>query len=254
VIVQNIYFHLNHPIRYVYICGVITEIEYINNRYTLLTLDDGSGSTIEVKITHVLPDAGKSRQDSVLESQQQDIAEEDAFWVDDANSKKTRGELTPTTYKTHTAGLIINIHPRYDNSIIIDKTIIDIGSTIKAKGTLGIWRDTFQMNLLRTFVVKDIDTEVEVWEGYAEFVKEVLCKPWQLSMEEVQALEKQERDNLARERKKAGKVKERARAKRERDVEKRREWEEKKRRHEVRAEKKRKIMEVEMNGGALRGL
>ena len=47
---QNIYFYLNHPIRFVRIVGVVVAIDDINLKYSALTLDDGSGATVELKI------------------------------------------------------------------------------------------------------------------------------------------------------------------------------------------------------------
>ncbi|KAI9678859.1 MAG: hypothetical protein M1817_005919 [Caeruleum heppii] len=44
---QNIYFHLNHPIRYVRLVGVLITFEAWERRWQMI-LDDSSGSTIEV--------------------------------------------------------------------------------------------------------------------------------------------------------------------------------------------------------------
>ena len=262
VIAQNIYFHLNHPIRYVYLCGVITEIEYIKNLYTVLTLDDGSGATIEVKITHVMPVAAKPSS-TVVSNEQVEIGDDgDDFWLETAKNRTARTSASSTTvYKTQTADLTVKTTAFFDNSIDLGDQRIDIGTTIKAKGTLNIWWGSFQLNLLRTFVVHDVDAEVEVWEGYAEFCEKVLVKPWSLSSHEVKRLERADKERLAKERKKSGKDKERLRLdkakdaeKIEKEKEKQRLWVEKVKRHEARAEKRRRIEEVELNGHPLAGL
>jgi len=262
VIAQNIYFHLNHPIRYVYLCGVITEIEYIKNLYTVLTLDDGSGATIEVKITHVMPVAAKPSS-TVVSNEQVEIGDDgDDFWLETAKDRTARTSASSTTvYKTQTADLTVKTTAFFDNSIDLGDQRIDIGTTIKAKGTLNIWWGSFQLNLLRTFVVHDVDAEVEVWEGYAEFCEKVLVKPWSLSSHEVKRLERADKERLAKERKKSGKDKERLRLdkakdaeKIEKEKEKQRLWVEKVKRHEARAEKRRRIEEVELNGHPLAGL
>ncbi len=49
------YFHLNHPIRYVRLVGPIIAIDDLTPRFTFLTLDDGSGAAIEVKIQRLDP-------------------------------------------------------------------------------------------------------------------------------------------------------------------------------------------------------
>jgi hypothetical protein len=260
-IAQNIYFHLNHPIRYVYLCGVITEIEYIKNIYTILTLDDGSGATIEVRITHVTPTAVRPQ---VAAQAEQGEAEDngDDFWLETARDRKAQSSASTTTvYKTHTADLTVRMAAFFDNSIFLGGQCIDIGTTIKAKGTLNLRWDNFQLNLLRAFIVQDVDAEVEVWEGYAEFCEQVLVKPWLLSSQEVKRLEKADKERLAKERRKSSKEKERlmlGKAKDaeriEKEKEKQRLWAEKLKRHEVRAEKRRRIEEIELNGKPLAGV
>jgi len=262
VIAQNIYFHLNHPIRYVYLCGVITEIEYIKDLYTVLTLDDGSGATIEVKITHVMPVAAKSSSTVVNNEQVETGDDGDDFWLETAKDRTARTSTSATiVYKTQTADLTVKTTAFFDNSIDLGNQRIDIGTTIKAKGTLNVWWGSFQLNLLRAFIVQDVDAEVEVWEGYAEFCEQVLIKPWILSSQEVKRLDRANKERLAKERRKGSKEKERllqAKAKiserEEKEKEKRRLWTEKVKRHEAKAEKRRRIEEIELNGKPLVGV
>ncbi|KAK5013713.1 hypothetical protein LTR60_003721, partial [Cryomyces antarcticus] len=61
---QNVFFQLNHPIRYVRLVAAIVAIDDLGPRYTLLTMDDGSGATIEVKITRL--DTAKSASSTSL--------------------------------------------------------------------------------------------------------------------------------------------------------------------------------------------
>lgn len=164
------------------------------------------------------------------------------------------GPLASTVLATRVEGLTVTTNPSTDHVVRLGKEVVDIGTTIKAKGTLGIWRDNFQLSLRRAFIVSDIDTEVEVWEDYAAFCKQVLCKPWVLTSREVKRLEREDRESKAQEEMAKTKVEKRQKAKREKEKERRKVWEEKMKRHEARREKRRRIEEVELNGRPLKGL
>ena len=241
---------------------MVTEIEYIQNKYTVLTLDDGSGKTIEVKIAHVMPKVAKPSSDVVGNEQVEAKDNGDDFWLETARERIARTSTSATTvYKTQTADLTVRMAAFFDNSINLGSQCIDVGTTIKAKGTLNIYRDSFQLNLLRAFIVQNFDAEVEMWEGYSEFCEQVLVKPWILSSHDVKRLERADKERLAKERRKSSREKERLlqvkvkhSEREEKEKEKRRDWAEKVKRHEARAEKRRKIEESELNGKPLAGL
>jgi len=270
--IQYIHFHLNHPIRFVYLCGVVTEIEYLNNWFTLITLDDGSGASVECKIVHALNREQKGGAGRVTERAQvaEKLEEEgdndgdgDAFWTESAKPSDTsrKRASTTTVYRTQTADLTVHINAFSDNSILLSSQPITLGTTLKAKGTLSTFRNTFQLNLLRAFVVKDIDTEVEVWEGYSEFCRQVLAEPWVVSPEEVRKLEveekkrmKEEKRRIIKEREKKEKRSVRELQKKEELEKKKREWGERNRKRQERHEARRAREEVELNGRPLKGL
>jgi hypothetical protein len=52
---QHLYFYLNHPIRFVRIVGVVVAIDDLFERLAIVTVDDGSGATIELKIARIPP-------------------------------------------------------------------------------------------------------------------------------------------------------------------------------------------------------
>lgn len=68
---QNLYFHLNHPIRFVRLVGTVTEIDALGTRlggvplFIFLTVDDGSGATVTVKIKRVRTDNDGRARDEV---------------------------------------------------------------------------------------------------------------------------------------------------------------------------------------------
>lgn len=74
VAAQNIYFHLNHPIQYVYLCGPVAGIEVFSNKagsrkFISLTLDDSSGRTIEILVEVKLPSRPSTKANPKLEPQ-----------------------------------------------------------------------------------------------------------------------------------------------------------------------------------------
>ena len=144
----------------------------------------------------------------------------DAFWIGSSKSARPTRPLTTTVYRTHIADLTVHINAYADNAILLASHPVTIGTTLKAKGTLSIWRNAFQLNLLRAFIVKDVDTEVEVWEGYAEFCRQVLSKPWFVSQEEVSLLEMQERKRMGEEKRRVRKERERRERREEKEKEK----------------------------------
>ncbi|KAI4753010.1 hypothetical protein E4T52_14841 [Aureobasidium sp. EXF-3400] len=163
---QKVYFHLNHPIRFVYLVAPIVAIQDIpNTKFFILTLDDSSGSCIDIKI------------------ERKDPAKVD---VDD-------------TSNTTVSNLDINTAIGYDSEIKIDGQKVDIGSVVKAKCTIGSFRGVKQLELKRCGVIKDTTEEVAAWESMAEFKRDVLAGPWVLSAADQAALDAQLQQEAMRE-------------------------------------------------------
>lgn len=214
---QHIYFHLNHPIRYVRIVGVIVGITEINLRYTVLTLDDGSGATIEVKIIR-----RTANEYAALESQSQPVS-------------------NTTISNLH----IISQLGRFE--ILVDGEEIDIGTAVKAKCTISEFRGEKQLEMKRVWVVKSTDEEARNWRETAVYKKEVLSTPWHITREEHRRIKKEikleRKRNTEYERLKAEhEVKERARQKEKEEYLKKR---------EAKLEARRRKETVMMNAGAL---
>ena len=119
---------------------------------------------------------------------------------------------------------------------------IHLGDVLEAKGTVSVFRDTRQIELKRLFGVNNTNAEAAAWAKTAQWMRDVLGRPWVLTAKEREVLDKK----IAQEEKV-----ERARTRGKR------EWEakhgEKKKRHEEKAEAKRKRAEVRYNEGALKG-
>jgi hypothetical protein len=71
---------------------------------------------------------------------------------------------------------------------IPDVSLIDVGSVIRAKGTISLFRNTRQICLKRVHILPDTMSEVRVWRGITKFRTEVLMRPWELDEEEVKEL------------------------------------------------------------------
>jgi hypothetical protein len=151
------YFYLNHPIRYLYLVGVIVAVNEINLRYTTLTLDDGSGDTLEVKIKRILPELYNP--------------------VD-----------SPSNTEVDNLDVISGLG-RFD--ITVDGQVVDIGTIIKVKGTISEFRGFKQLELKRIWVVSTTDEEAKFWNALATFKMNVLGRPWHLSKAEIEQIKKQ---------------------------------------------------------------
>lgn len=169
---QNVFFYLNNPIRLVRIVGLIVQINTVAlGKYTLLTIDDGSGANIEVKIQR------RDRQPG------EDAEYPSNTLVDNVDVTFQWGEPT--------------VH--------LDKKPLAIGSVVRAQGELSSYRNQRQVVLNRLFRVKDTNEEAVHWSKAADWKRSVLSKPWVLTQEQRDAVEeklrKQERKDYERRKK-----------------------------------------------------
>jgi hypothetical protein len=145
-----LYFHLNHPIRYVRLVGVVVAIDDINLKYTVITIDDGSGANIELKIVRIPPAERNPVDTSSLTS------------LDNVKVISRPGIF----------------------EVVLDNLRLDIGTVVKAKGTISEFRGIKQLNLKRIWVVSTTNEEAQAWAETAAFKQEVLSKPWHLTSAE----------------------------------------------------------------------
>jgi hypothetical protein len=154
---QHIYFHLNHPIRFVRVVGVVVAIDDINVKYTVLTLDDGSGANIEVKIVRLTPNVCNP-----IESPSNTM-------IDNVNVVSHLGVFEVT----------------------VDHKQVDIGTVIKAKATLCEFRGAKQLELKRVWIIPTTTEEAQAWAETAVFKQNTLSKPWHLSSAEHKTITKE---------------------------------------------------------------
>ncbi|KAL5113294.1 hypothetical protein ACEQ8H_008828 [Pleosporales sp. CAS-2024a] len=153
---QHLYFHLNHPIRYVRLVGVVVAIDDINAKYTVVTIDDGSGANMELKIVRIT----RSNRDATL-----------------ASSSTT----TTTTTTTTTLQNVAVINQCGIVQVMVDSQPLDIGTVVKAKGTVAEFRGVKQLHLQRIWLLPTTDDEAQAWLDTAAFKHNVLSIPWHLT-------------------------------------------------------------------------
>lgn len=182
--------------------GVIVAIDDINIRYTVLTIDDGSGANIDLKIVRIPP----------LEHSPVD------------------------TSSTTTIGNVNVVSRLGIFKVLVNQQSLDIGTVIKAKGTISEFRGIKQLDLKRIWVVTSTNEEAQAWAEVAAFKQAVLSRPWHISSTEgkkikssIRAEKKKEQDFQRREADHQVKIKER----------------------EARLETRRRKEEAMMNAGAL---
>lgn len=144
---QNIYFYLNHPIRFVRVVGVVVAIDDINIKYSALTLDDGSGATVELKIVRTAP----------------------------ANQG-------PKECSSNTTVKNVNVISQFGVfEVTVDGQKVDIGTVVKAKGTISEFRGVKQLELKRAQIVSSTDEEAQAWAETAAFKIGTLAIPWRVT-------------------------------------------------------------------------
>lgn len=219
---QKIFFYKNHPIRFVSVAGIIVARSEVTRR-TILTLDDSSGSTLEVVILHA-----DSNAPARVEAAQppKGAAETDAAALDTS-------ERSPDILSNQT------IHLSATDRTTLDISRLVPGATVKFKGTLSMYRQTMQLQLERFVLVPDTNTEMQFMDERVQLLVDVLSVPWVLLDEEIEHLrqEAEEGDMKAVEERRRAARRIKRRAEREerdqRHIQKRYEREEKKRAKEA---------------------
>lgn len=180
-----------------------------------MTLDDGSGQTIEVKFAR--------------------LPEEITSSVD-CPSNTTVDTVNVTT------GLGVF-------RVFADGTELDVATTVKVKGTITSFWNKRQLELKRISIVGSTNEEVSAWAELAAFKRDVLSTPWHLDRQKLDEIEEERRAKKQQEEEQEEQERERHAKKRAR----RRVHEEKMRVYEAKLEKRRRQEEVMMNAGALDG-
>ena len=198
---RDVYFWLNHPIRFVRLVGIVCAIDSVGNgKYTILTLDDSSGADIEIRIER-----------------------RDVKFGDDVE------------YPSNTLVDNVNVSIKLGLPVVsIDKTQLCLGTVIRAEGMITSYRSQKQLLLRRVFHVKDTNEEAIAWSKTAHWKRTVLSQAWVLTAakkmeidETVRREEKESRDRADRKRKWQEEYDKTKRRKEEKDEERNRRLEKK---------------------------
>ncbi|EFQ99272.1 OB-fold nucleic acid binding domain-containing protein [Nannizzia gypsea CBS 118893] len=156
---QNIHFYKNHPIQFICLAGVIVSRDE-QFRRTILTLDDSSGSNIEI----------------VCSKKQFDLPV----------SQPAQAEVNPTVMATSTAQISGYITSTTKEALEISSLVP--GVVAKFKGTVVTFRGMRQLHLERFVLLPDMAREMKFWEERTRFLVDVLSVPWHLTEEQVEQL------------------------------------------------------------------
>jgi Telomere regulation protein Stn1 len=199
-----VFFYLNHPIRWVCVAGPVVAFADLYTKHTLFYVDDGSGSNIAVKLRRLLPE-----------------------------------DVTPQAPSNTTVSNVNILSSLGQSSIEIDGVSLDIGTVVKIKCTIEVFRDSKQLVLQRAWVLKSTTEEAIEWQKLMEWTSK-LSTPWILPAEELHSIEKklarEKLDKEKRQQKRLAIAKTRD-SHRQTQLQK---W-----------EKERQALEIEMNTGAL---
>ena len=76
----------------------------------------------------------------------------------------------------------VNVISRFGTfDVLVDNKVLDIGTVIKAKGTISEFRGIKQLEMKRAWVVATTNEEAQAWEETAVFKQQVLSVPWRLT-------------------------------------------------------------------------
>ncbi|KAH6843017.1 hypothetical protein B0I37DRAFT_209846 [Chaetomium sp. MPI-CAGE-AT-0009] len=151
---QDVYFHLNHPIKWVRISGVVVAVDE-HEKMHIYTIDDGSGATLEC-LVNVAPRAGPGMATATT-----------------ATKSDSKPDKAP-------------------HSLPIVDAPIDVGHVLDIKGSVGMYRDNKQIRAEKVVHLRSTEQEVIFWEKVTQLKTDVLSKPWVLDRREVRKCRKEE--------------------------------------------------------------
>ncbi|KAK4232499.1 hypothetical protein QBC38DRAFT_462910 [Podospora fimiseda] len=148
---QHIYFHKNHPIKWVRVCGVVVAISELDGR-RIYTIDDSSGETIDCVLNVPRSFGGQGPDVGTAE------------W-----NYKVKEDTTGRTFATVDAP-------------------IDVGHVLDIKGSVDEFREEKQIVPDKIKHLRTTEQEALFWAKAAQLRRGVLDKPWVLDHKVVRAL------------------------------------------------------------------
>lgn len=161
-------FYLNHPIQFVQIAGVVVAVEEYHPHIFLFTLDDSSGSTIDVVWRKPKQDPNDGDNTGQAQRQAQPLASH--------NVPKTVSAKAPIIPSANTPPLAEG------DALPALLTTLQIGTLVLAKGTITTFRHSPQLSLLRLSVLTP-QQELHFIQLRSSFLLSTLSKVWRVSNE-----------------------------------------------------------------------
>lgn len=160
---QDLYFHLNHPIKWVQLTGVVVAIDEFYGR-RIYTVDDSSGTTIECVLS--------------VPKQNANLAAITATAAEGSARTATPKGDKPTSAVAHATTAQDDVKPVVDGEI-------DVGDILLVKGNITVFRDQKQIRVHKIIHLRSTEDEVQFWKKMTEFHDTILSVPWSLSEKEV---------------------------------------------------------------------
>ncbi|KAK7975579.1 hypothetical protein PG989_014042 [Apiospora arundinis] len=174
VTVENqkyMFFHLNHPISWVRIVGVVVAIDSFYSR-RIYTIDDSSGACIECCVTLPTPDKNDNKNNS-----------KDATTT---TSKATMSRQQDGNLPTTPPSAAADPYPNIETGLVVD-----------IKGVLTVFRNEPQIGVVKMAHVRSTNAEVAFWAKIRTFRAETLARPWAVDAAMVRRLKRHNEKEVA---------------------------------------------------------
>lgn len=158
---KEIYYHGNHPIKWVRITGVIVAIDEFSTR-RIYTIDDSSGVCIECTCPAPPP---------------QSLA------LPPHLNQGVDGRPTTSTNQNCESASAKRLSTPSVEAPLVPWDEIDVGMVVKVKGKPNTFRAVKQVDIVKIELMRSTEQEVRCWNEVLAFRKEVLRVPWVVSQE-----------------------------------------------------------------------
>ncbi|KIW34541.1 uncharacterized protein PV07_01318 [Cladophialophora immunda] len=170
-------FYLNHPVQFVQVIGVVVTLEDYFEKFWLFKIDDSSGAVIDV--TCPKPEEKQGELGARPSNPGTRRATETVKQQLDPRSK-SRPKFHPASGEDGEA--------TEEEQLQDTLSLLDIGTTVQAKGTLTTFRSTRQLSLLRLDILPTTTHEMALIASRTQFLSSTLSRPWVLTREEQRKL------------------------------------------------------------------
>lgn len=169
---QDVYFHGNHPIKWVRIVGVVVGIDEYAERH-IYTVDDSSGASIECVVT--IPKPKTSAGTAAAAATALPVRQQEEAIRKGANATAT---MNGSSASAETAG------PDIDGDV-------DVGDILDVRGSIKLFRQFKQIRVQKIIHLRSTEQEVRFWNKLTQFRKDILDKPWTLDRRDVRRCRKE---------------------------------------------------------------